>query len=227
MNCFVKQHQERPQELTSFITQAGAKDLFDLSSVHLQAFPGHFLESFGREFLRIYYGNYFSDNEHLLLVAKSQGRVIGFVAGTCDPEGLYQSLFRNHFFSIIGIAIKRFLLSKDFRRGVLKRTHFIADAVKCRIFRQIQNSTHMTTPTPQEKGKTGRLLSIAVIDRCRGTGVSQSLIQAFETEARSLGCDVCMLSVKPDNLRGIHFYEKADWHVSKHTGENIIYLKKL
>ncbi len=198
-----------------FIAQSKSEDIESVCHVHLQSFQGEFLSSFGNEFLKVYYRNSLFDSEHLLLVAKVQDEIVGFVAGTLDNEDLYQNLFKKNFFTIALIAIKRFLFSKDFRNQVLKRKHFIRDAIKSRFPKRKNKKDSMYREMKQEtSGKCCNLISIAVLDSFRGSGVALDLTKAFESEMQKMGAVEGELYVKTGNTRGIDFYKKAGWQIA-------------
>ncbi len=201
------------------IISADYTDIREISRIHQSSFVGYFLHSFGEEFLRIYYANYLSGPEHVLLVAKAENKVIGFVAGTHDKTLLYRTLFNNNFFSIVKLTIKKFIASKKFRHQLFKRIHIVVNAIKLK-FSIIKYGNEKSSEEADVK-----LLSIAVKNEFRGTGVSVALIRRFEKEIFKGESLSCALSVKTDNSRGIGFYKKMGWQIVSRD-ENSIYLKK-
>lgn len=206
------------------IIQAEKEDIPEVCQVHLNSFQGYFLSSFGYEFLKIYYINYLCNPAHLLLVAKLKGKIVGFVAGTINPDLLYQNLFRNNFFSIAKLTFNRFLVSKNFRNQVIKRMYFIRNALKSRF---LSAKKHEKECEIERKTGYGKLLSIAVLKSFRGKGVSSALIRIFEKEMHKKGAIVCTLSVKTQNLSGVNFYKKTGWQLVKKTKESTVFSKDL
>jgi ribosomal protein S18 acetylase RimI-like enzyme len=203
------------------VIKARPEDISDITRIHMLSFQNYFLSSFGKEFLNIYYKSYKCNSGNILLVAKFQGQTIGFVAGTTNPELLYQELFRRNFFSVVKIVCKRFLISRQFRKGVFRRRSFILKAVNAKFRRSdLRNKSNVSI-----EHKEGKLLSIAVIEDFRGEGVALNLIREFEREMEEKGVVVCTLTVKPENFRGIGFYKKAEWQIVHETKESIKFLK--
>lgn len=201
------------------IISANYTDIREISRIHQSSFIGYFLHSFGEEFLRIYYANYLARTEHVLLVAKAEDRIIGFVAGTHDKALLYRTLFNDNFFSIAKITINKFMASKKFRAQFFKRRYILADAIKLKI------SKIRSRAEKSSEEENSRLLSIAVNKEFRGKGVSVELIRKFEKELFKRGSLSCVLSVKADNSRGIGFYKKMGWQIV-YKDENSISFKK-
>lgn len=217
-------HEPSTANETISITRATTEDIQETTQVHLKSFQGYFLSNFGDAFLDIYYRNYLSNPKHLLMVAKVNCRVVGFVAGTSDARLLHQTLFKSHFSPIIILTFKRFLSNRDFRRQVFKRIHFVKMATKS-IFSI--GKTDVQQKKTKEENQHARLLSIAVLGEFRGEGVSLPLIKSFEKELRKNGVLVCGLTVKETNLRGISFYKKAGWKSIKNSSGSVAFTKNL
>lgn len=209
------------------IKHAEPEDITELIQFHLISFPSFFSSCLGDKFLKIYYRSYQLTDEHLILVAKTQDKIIGFIAGTTNADLLYQSLFRKNFFSLVKLTFKRFLFSKNFRNKVFKKNHFLIQAI---------NSQFLTVKklNPRKKSKQAPLVSnyahlflIAVREEFRGKGVSLDLISEFEKEMRKKGILKCTLWVKSDNLRAIGFYKKTGWEAFIETEEAIKFIKDL
>jgi len=205
------------------VNQAKMQDILGVSQVHLHCFSGHFLSNFGNRFLNVYYSNYLTYPKHLLLIAKFENKIVGFVAGTLSTDLLYRSLFRENFFTIARLTLFRFMANGEFRKQLFKRLHFVKGAIKSKI---LSNKNREKT-APEQKLNNCRLLSIAVLRDFWNKGASLKLIMAFEQEVKKRGAQECFLSVKKDNLRAVGFYQKAGWRISKEAGGSYIFTKNL
>lgn len=71
-----------------------------------------------------------------------------------------------------------------------------------------------------------RLLSIAVLQPCRGTGASIELVNTFERIVISRGYESYGLSVHNDNYRAIKFYNKMGMTIENRDKKSIYYIIK-
>lgn len=207
------------------IKAAEANELASVSEIHQTCFQGYFLSTFGPDFLRIYYKNYLSEDDHLLLVAKVSSQVVGFCAGTVNPDSFYKTLFRDHFVSISGIVGSRFLTSSEFRKSVLERTFFVKRALRSRFDFKQSATLQSNGQDHSDKEMHSRLLSIALLSEFRGQGISESLMTEFEAAMQRKGAVDCSLSVNTDNFGAIGLYKKTGWLVSSQN-ENSVHLIK-
>jgi ribosomal protein S18 acetylase RimI-like enzyme len=140
-----------------------------IARLHCQALRYGFLSRVGERFLTLLYGT-MRDLPDAILVAASQGdRLVGFVSGTVSTGGLYRAFLRRHLFRG-GLILLPHLLSLGRLRRVLETLAY--------PFRK-QATTEAEAPLP-----AAELLSIAVAEDCRGTGIApglyRRLCQEFE-----------------------------------------------
>ena len=197
--------------MLSVIEVATPEDLAEIARVHIQTFVGYFLSAFGAEFLELYYRNYLSDDNHILLTAKEDNRIVGFIAGSAMPDLLEGQILRLNFIRIFRLSLKRLIISGDFRKQCLERRHFVKRALKAKCAGFFRKDTHNLKSSNTMREIYGGLSSIAVLPEYRGKGVALSLIKKFEAEMARKGLGVCALTVTKDNSRAISFYKKAGW----------------
>jgi ribosomal protein S18 acetylase RimI-like enzyme len=63
----------------------------------------------------------------------------------------------------------------------------------------------------------GYLDEIAVLERCRGQGIGQMLMNAVHQWARAHGVDQIELQVWRGNQGAIQFYKKLGYMITRHT----------
>ena len=73
------------------IREASANDLEQIISIHMAAFPGFILTKLGPAFLLELYTGFIQDDKGTLFVAEREGQVLGFVAGTLDPDAFFSN----------------------------------------------------------------------------------------------------------------------------------------
>ena len=164
-------------------------DLQQIVAVHLKSFPGFFLTFLGHDFLALLYKCMQSDPESVVLVASSDGRIEGFVAGVMHQSGFYQRLIgkRKRAFAVasLGALVKR-------------------PAIAPRLLRAL--SRHAAA---QQASAHACLMSIAVRTGSQGQGIGKQLVAAFCRELARLGAPaVCLTTDRDNNDRVNRFYQQ-------------------
>lgn len=81
-----------------------------IAELHVKAFPSFFLTQLGVPFLKTLYTGYLEDDDSGIIVAKEDGRLIGFVAYSNDYPRFYKGLVKHHIvkfaFCSLGAAIR-------------------------------------------------------------------------------------------------------------------------
>ena len=81
-----------------------------LAVLHKAAFPCFFLTQLGLPFLRTLYYGYLEDENSGIIVAESEGKVLGFIAYSNDYPSFYHGLIKKHLikfgFCSLGAAIR-------------------------------------------------------------------------------------------------------------------------
>ncbi len=174
----------------------GPEDMSEVVAVHLRGFPGSFLTSLGPSFLRLFYFGLASDRDGVAFVASSEGRIVGFVAGTLEQEGFYRRLLHSRKW--------RFALASG--RALLLRPR-----IAPRLLRALRRPTEA-----RESSASACLMSIAVDPERAGTGIGARLVEAFCKAVKERGrTALCLTTDREGNDRVRAFYEKLGFRVAR------------
>jgi len=144
-----------------------ALDVVEVVQVHLQSFPGFFLTFLGQHFLSELYRGILEDASGIAYVYRSPERLLGFVAGTGQPQGFYIRLLRQRWL--------RFAWSAAW--PAIQKPSIIPRLLRA-FSRDRAEDVHENCAT---------LMSIAVAPQAQGQGVGQALILAFLQECARRG----------------------------------------
>ncbi len=201
------------------IRKATVDDLINIEQVHNICFPNSFSSLLVGKWhlLAKFYNEYLSKNPDLFLVAEEEnGGIAGFCMGyMCDANNFKKDYLRHNF---IKIVVKFLILLVSFKKLAWKK-----------IFSSFQKKldvTYVDAPILLRKEKVGDLLSICVLDKYKGKGVSSNLLLNFLKSLKNKGASACLLSVEDDNSRGIGFYKKNGFFNYKKTSKNQTILMK-
>jgi len=177
------------------IRPAELNDVQDVACVHLKSFDGFYLSKLGSRFLMEFYGALLLDHEGILLVAVVEGGIVGFVAGSVAPRGLYRRLFVRRWLRFISAAIPAAIGSPRLILGLVGG-----------IRRAIGQ---------EYLGSSSELMSLCVLPGFRGANVARELVARFESNSASLGSVSVVLTTDDDNNAGVKmFYEKCGYEAS-------------
>ena len=171
------------------IDSANLSHLDAIVKIHLAAFQGFFLESMGMRFLKELYRGFLVEPSGLCMVAIDGKNVVGFVAGTTEPEGFFWRLLRCrwHAFVLAGAAsltLRPIRVGKKFLRALRYRGERPAD---------VPNATLLS--------------SIGVVPSGIGKGVGRMLLSAFCDRALQSGASVVFLTTDRDGKDAVNrFY---------------------
>lgn len=178
------------------IEQAALCDIVDIVNLHIEAFPGFFLTSLGRNFLGELYRGFLSHPSGICLVVRQSGILAGFVAGTSQPDIFFRNLRR--------------------RRGAF----FLAKAIPAvlvnpvPVVRKLIYAMRYRGEAPIAASSGALLSSVGVRESVKGTGISGELIRAFEAEAMRRGAPSVYLTTDAcGNERVTAFYRKHGYAV--------------
>lgn len=151
------------------------EDIPIITKIHLASFQGFFLTFLGERFLSELYDAIREDPTGIELVFCAADRtIIGFVAGTDQPSGLYQRLLRRRWWRFGWAALPAFLRKPSILPRLLRA---------------------FTMPgQPLPAANCGTLMSIGVDPVAQGSGVGKALVQAFLREGKNRGLDFVNLT---------------------------------
>jgi len=173
-----------------------ASDIQQVVAVHMSAFKGFFLTFLGPRFLSELYCAILADGSGIALVCADASQLLGFVAGSTQPAGLYRRLLRTAWyrFALAGLP------------AVVRRPR-----TAIRLVRALR-APDQATSAPG----TGTLMSIAVLPEAQGSGVGRQLVMAFLAEARQRGLVAVDLTTDAiDNDGTNRFYRGLGFQLSR------------
>jgi ribosomal protein S18 acetylase RimI-like enzyme len=178
------------------ILKAVQADIEDVAKLHIQVFPGFFLTSLGASFLKELYAGFLSHSSGIFLVAKEEGRVVGFVAGTSSPKVFFSDLRRRR---CMAFVIKA---TPSIFRNPLP------------VCRKLFYAATYRGDAPVARPSAALLSSIGISHLCRGAGVAGSLMIEFENESVKRGVEHIYLTTDAlDNDRVNVFYRKQGYEI--------------
>ncbi len=157
------------------------------AALHAGQISQGFLSALGQGFLRRLYRRIGRWPESFLLMAESEGRRVGFIAGSTNVSGLYRS-FLWHDGIPAGIGAAGSLLV-GWRRALDTLGHASAGGTG--------------------SGRGAELLAIAVDPAWQGRGVGRRLVESFLDEVGSRGGDAAHVVVGADNGDAVSLYQRA------------------
>lgn len=165
--------------------------------VHLDAFPGFFLSSLGRPFLRLLYGSFMKEKKGICLAAEVDGRIQGFAAGTTDPPIFFRTLLRKKWYAFFAAAMP----------GVLRNPVFVT--------RKCIGALRYRGEKPDNLSGAALLSSLAVAPEAAGKGIGQKLVRSFSDKAAREGCHAVYLTTdSADNEAVNRFYSRCGFELT-------------
>lgn len=164
-------------------------DAAGVARLHASAIQEGFLSSLGPRFLQHLYAAMAGSRHVVLLVAREDGALGGFVSGALAPGAFYREFLRRH----------------TSRAAVLLAVRAIRPSVARRILetlRQLRRSGRSAGASQPE------LLSIAVDPAHRRAGVGSLLVAALDAELRARGADHVVVVVAARNTAARALYER-------------------
>lgn len=185
------------------IENADFEDVDEVVDLHIQAFPGFFLTSLGKGFLKELYAGFLTDSTGIFLVARNEEGLVGFAAGTSEPEAFFADLRR--------------------RRGAVFAIKAIPAIVKnpLPVCRKLFYAVRYRGEVPVARSSGALLSSIGIAISGVGTGIAGGLIVAFENEVLKRGVKSVYLTTDvQDNDRVNAFYAKHSYVVLDRFKQN-------
>lgn len=178
------------------IREVQARDIEQMVSVHLAAFPGFFLTMLGPAFLRLLYRGFINNQDGVCFIAENKGGIIGFVAGTINPEDFFANMLRRYWWAFTLASMPALLRSPIFfGKRLVRAVWYRGDMPK--------------------SSKRGALLSsIAVTPEASRSGVGKRLIEKFCQEIMNAGEDYVYLTTDQAENESVNtFYKKQGFYI--------------
>lgn len=181
-------------------------DLPQVVRVHLDSFPDSALTKLGAEVVRLYYlWQLTGPHEKVRATGAFAGKdCVGFSFSGIFNGSTSGFIHQNKSALIVNSLMRPWLIFnplffKRLREGVKLLRRF---AIK-------KNVSSESNKKP--KKKFYGILSIAVAGNCQKAGIGQMLMRDAEQEAVKYGYESICLTVHPDNVKAVKFYEKQNW----------------
>lgn len=189
----------------------GHADLASVVAIHQRAFPDSALTAFGDEAVRRYYA-WLLDGPHdaVLAGAWDGDRLVGFCAAGVFRGAMNGFLRANRPYLIYRVATHPSLLFSELIRSRVRAALTITLRYS-RIARRHTASSAGSAPP------SFGVLSIATSPEARGRGAGRALMREAEERARLLGYGRMVLTVHPENVHAVRFYEELGW--KRHASE--------
>lgn len=183
------------------IRKMNINDLGKVAEVHLNSYTkDHFTAHLSKKLLMKYYGELLKLTRYAY-ISEDLGSLNGFLLGGDNLAAGIRSFTRKNIISLATISLfnMRLLFNKI-----------------ARVFARRKNN-----------GKRMVLLSICVNKSAQGSGIGKKLTEEFEKDLVNDGIGQYVLSVKPDNLKAVKFYEHCGYKKVEEGRYSIVYEKKL
>jgi ribosomal protein S18 acetylase RimI-like enzyme len=176
-------------------------DLPAVASVHLMAFSGRALSELGHEVVRRYYDwQLRGPHESVCLGVFQAEDLTGFCFGGVFHGALTGFLRKNRSFLVWRVLSHPWLISSSFFRERM--------ALAINVLRRTSAaSVHPVVSNMRSFG----ILAVAVNPDHQGLGLGKKLMQASEKVALERSFSRMHLTVEPENIQAVTFYESLGW----------------
>jgi ribosomal protein S18 acetylase RimI-like enzyme len=171
--------------------------LDELTEVHMRAFPGFFLTSLGKTFVRLFYQSFTEDWQGIgFVVVADGGKVVGGVVGPLVPDGYFKRLLYRRWFAFCLASL-----------GALVRTPNIAP----RLMRAVWYRGGQLSVDGRRRAL---LSSIAVAPDAQGFGLGGMLVGAWLDEVCRRGGKGAFLTTDAEGNDAVNqFYRRLGWRL--------------
>lgn len=182
------------------------EDSSALALVHLEAFPDAALTKLGRGAVeRFYHAMFTGPHDVSCFGAERDGQLVGFsVGGVLRSAETYFVGTNRFYLAYAALTRPRLLLDPRIRSRV-------ATGLKL-VWRFLRERARETLPETSRYGPAPfSIQSIAVSPRFQNLHVGKALLAKSEEAARERHFALMLLTVHPNNLQAIRFYERNGW----------------
>ena len=172
------------------------KNLDQIVDLHIKAFPGFFLTTLGRQFLKLLYSGFIQDESGIFVVVIEDDDVLGFAAGTMQPEGFFKKQLKK----------KWYLYAPATLPGLIRNPRF--------AFKKCLGAIFYRGESPEGITDAALLSSLAVSPDAGRKGFGKQLVSGFAKEAFKKGAAAVYLTTDRDENEGVNrFYEKCGFEL--------------
>lgn len=200
------------------LSAAAVGDLAAMAALHAAAFPESALTRLGRESVRRYYEWLVTGpHDSTALVAFVGDEIAGFGIGGIFNGAMTGFLRANRGYLVARLTTRPWLLASPLIR---QRAHRAWRLLTRRVAAAMAPGA--TSPRPAASpggsavartapGKSFGVLALAVDPRHRRHGIGRHIMDALDDTARRQGFAEMDLSVHPENVGAVRFYERLGW----------------
>ena len=188
------------------------KHLDQIAEIHIKCFPDYFITSLGKELIKRYYYEFLKE-DNPFIIAIDNNNVIGFCMGYIIGHTNARNIF---------LKKNRITLSLRLARQCVRLNRQTIS--KC--LSVLTNNIRFDNKTTAKK-KGGDLLSICVLEKYRGKGISKELVNQFEKHLVKMKQNEYWLGVYKTNSSAIRFYKKLGMNIEMEDREEYKFHKKL
>lgn len=191
-------------------------DIPTLSLIHIHAFKNHMNSYLGLRYARAFI-KWFTENKNTIcLTAEVEGQHLGYVCGATISYN--KKMNKDLFWVVVGCFLLRPYLFFNVE---------LMNIVRIKIQILLGNKSLFKDTVKNPVGKGISLVSICSDKSSCVKGTGSRLINEFEKQAKQLGFDFMRLSVKPENIKAIEFYERNGWRLLQNNKNILYYWKKV
>ncbi|MGD0733409.1 MAG: GNAT family N-acetyltransferase [Terracidiphilus sp.] len=171
------------------VVPASSSHVNGIVEVHLNAFEGFFLQSMGERFLKELYRGFMVEPSGICLAAIDENKVVGFVAGTTEPQKFFRRLLRKRWPAFV------------FSGAAALARHPL------RVGMKFLSALFYRGESPPDLPNATLLSSIGVAPGGKGKGIGKLLMSAFCAEAEACGASTVFLATDRDGNDAVNqFY---------------------
>ncbi len=186
------------------------EDCPDVAKLHQRAFPVSALSKLGKDAVCRYYEWQVTGPHDCLSVGAFQDtEMVGFVIAGVFHGALSGFIYKNRGFLILQVISRPWL--------ALNPIFFDRLRLGLRILNPKQSNARLETTSPIQP-KTFGILAVAVDPEVQRKGIGQLLMECSENAARKRNFTRMGLSVAPDNIQALRFYENNGWKKISNNG---------
>lgn len=187
------------------IKEIKREDLCKIAKVHIDSFPESALTKLGSAIVERYY------LWQLIGPHKNVKSVGAFVDNNCAGfsfSGVFDGSTSGFLHENRGFLVKQVLLHPWLITNPL---FFRRMLYGIKVLKSFSKKKKASNETRAAKALPYGILSIAVSNKYQNLGIGKILMNIAETDAVECGFDQIELTVSPDNLKAVKFYEKLNW----------------
>lgn len=168
------------------IVKAQKNDCADMATIYVRALPDSFLGQLGPKFIRLLFRAMIDFGMAVALVAKENGKVVGYVCGVKNINQFYKHFYQKYYLKVVGIL---------FRQIVNPHT----------LSKILENFLY---PQKNDRLVKAELLSIAIEPNYQGKNIGGKLFNGFNSEMEKIGVKKYKIVVGGNLDNANRFYNK-------------------